>query len=588
MLELLNGREHFYQWDTNQKVKIDDNEVLVVQYDNGTGDALVCPVYEYEGQRVADVPNIMLQMPIVIKAYAACEDCVRYARAYKVEQRSRPDDYIYTETETLKYSALLAMIEETKADLDTFISEAAATDELLLEKLEADTKQLQSEINNQTQRIDYIKNTELPNHSGWLDYLKNKTTNNANRIEVLEQSGGTGGSNPELEEQVNNNTERIEALENKPSAACECKTLRFKYNASTKMVEVDKPFEEVAKYTLDELRQMDITLVYDGYTMNAAYYGLLGSNGSDGYTIYFSTAFDTLTYISSYYVCLWVNKNTLTASIRYPYNIAFPRPSTADAHTRYQLTAYNGTMEWTPIYETEEEEGQNIQIMLYESNGAFTYENEQYSIITPAYLIEAFELNVMNIVEYAVVNTETMTVSIYKINSIDMANMTLDMSNGINVIHMAADGSLSYKEADNGGEYELIETIVCDGTYGNMARTGLNYKEVKIYIHTTAATAANSIGVEMRNDAGLFGYAWIGNAINTGERWAYVYGKSDGKEAYTEYTTPATATYGTAGVCKTSGRLNAETPIKRIGIYASGSGAIIPAGTTFEIWGVRA
>ena len=204
MLEILNGREHFFQWDTNQKLIIEDNEIVVVQYDNGTGDALVCPVYEYEGQRVADVPNIMLQMPIVIKAYAACEDCVRYARAYKVEQRSRPDDYIYTETETLKYTKLLSMLEEKEAalreDINTFTAEAAATDELLFEKMEAETQQLESEIESNAAAIEtlntsvnYIRNTELVNHNGRINYLQNTATSHDKRITKLEENGGTGG-----------------------------------------------------------------------------------------------------------------------------------------------------------------------------------------------------------------------------------------------------------------------------------------------------------------------------------------------------------------------------------------------------------
>ena len=91
MLEILNGRDKFYQWDINQKLIVDDN-IIAVQYDNGTGDALVCGVYEYEGQRVADVPNIMLQTYWAIKCYAYCGECVRAEKVYEVEKRSRPDD----------------------------------------------------------------------------------------------------------------------------------------------------------------------------------------------------------------------------------------------------------------------------------------------------------------------------------------------------------------------------------------------------------------------------------------------------------------------------------------------------------------
>lgn len=114
MLEILNGRDKFYQWDVNQKLIVDDN-IIAVQYDNGTGDALVCGVYEYEGKRVADVPNIMLQTYWAIKCYAYCGECVRAEKVYEVEKRSRPDDYIYTETETLRYTTLFDMLTDLEA-----------------------------------------------------------------------------------------------------------------------------------------------------------------------------------------------------------------------------------------------------------------------------------------------------------------------------------------------------------------------------------------------------------------------------------------------------------------------------------------
>jgi hypothetical protein len=60
MIEILNGRDHFYQWDINQRIKVNNPIIKEIHYDNGTGLALVCEVYEREGQKVADVPNILL------------------------------------------------------------------------------------------------------------------------------------------------------------------------------------------------------------------------------------------------------------------------------------------------------------------------------------------------------------------------------------------------------------------------------------------------------------------------------------------------------------------------------------------------
>lgn len=136
-------------------------------------------------------------------------------------------------------------------------------------------------------------------------------------------------------------------------------------------------------------------------------------------------------------------------------------------------------------------------------------------------------------------------------------------------------------------KYELIETITCDGTYGNLARTGLALKRAKIYLHTTAAAAAASVAVEINNGAGFFGYAWIGNGVNTGDRWAFVSVVSDGDDAYVEFTGPATQAYNTGAMMRTASRFDGTTPINKIGMYVAGGG-LFPAGSTIEIWGVRA
>lgn len=138
------------------------------------------------------------------------------------------------------------------------------------------------------------------------------------------------------------------------------------------------------------------------------------------------------------------------------------------------------------------------------------------------------------------------------------------------------------------GNYELIETIVCDGTYGNISRTKLSLKKVKIVLNMKAASAATTVCTEAYNDAGLFGYSWIGNCINTGERFATSWFVSDGMNAYAEFTSPGSAKYNTGGVNRTVYPLNADTPINKLGIYTSPKSNVFPAESTIEIWGVRA
>ena len=109
--------------------------------------------------------------------------------------------------------------------------------------------------------------------------------------------------------------------------------------------------------------------------------------------------------------------------------------------------------------------------------------------------------------------------------------------------------TLSEEKADKEEPYELIESIVCDGTYGNINRRNVSYKKVKLCIHTTAAEASGVIGIEIYNNFGLFGYAWISGLINTAERWSYAEAVSDGQgDAYLEYTGPSSSAYGSANL----------------------------------------
>lgn len=147
--------------------------------------------------------------------------------------------------------------------------------------------------------------------------------------------------------------------------------------------------------------------------------------------------------------------------------------------------------------------------------------------------------------------------------------------------------ALGYTPAPVAKQYELIETITCDGTYGVFGRTNMRLARAKIYLHTTAAATAVSLVAEISNSAGLFGYAWMGNGINTADRWAYLCAVSDGDEAYIEFTAPSAQQYSAAALSRTPSKYDGATPINKISIYATG-GAMLPAGSTIEIWGVRA
>ena len=62
-LKIGRDRERLYQWDTGQILSVEDEGLCrQVHYCRLEDDsALVCPIREEEGLRVADVPNILLQ-----------------------------------------------------------------------------------------------------------------------------------------------------------------------------------------------------------------------------------------------------------------------------------------------------------------------------------------------------------------------------------------------------------------------------------------------------------------------------------------------------------------------------------------------
>lgn len=102
------NKEHFFQWDLNRKLVVSDPTVDEIHFCNGTNDcALVVEVYDFDGLRVADVPNILLQTTLPIKIYAYCNQCyTKDGKIFQVIPRTKPADYVYTETEVFSYEKL--------------------------------------------------------------------------------------------------------------------------------------------------------------------------------------------------------------------------------------------------------------------------------------------------------------------------------------------------------------------------------------------------------------------------------------------------------------------------------------------------
>ena len=123
MFKIYDGRSQFYQWDIDRKVVVADASITEVHFCNRTDEcSLVCEVYELDGLRVANVPNILLQQDWRINVYGYDTCYTKHNDVFEVVKRSKPADYVYTETEIVNYNTLLERmdsIEENIADAVT-------------------------------------------------------------------------------------------------------------------------------------------------------------------------------------------------------------------------------------------------------------------------------------------------------------------------------------------------------------------------------------------------------------------------------------------------------------------------------------
>lgn len=107
MFKIQDGRNQFYQWDIDRRLIIEDASVTEVHFCNRTDNcSLVCEVFEEEGIRLVNVPNILLQTNWRINVYAYDSKYTKHSTVFQVVARTKPADYVYTETEIKNYATL--------------------------------------------------------------------------------------------------------------------------------------------------------------------------------------------------------------------------------------------------------------------------------------------------------------------------------------------------------------------------------------------------------------------------------------------------------------------------------------------------
>ena len=128
MFSIYDGRSEFYQWDIDRKLIVNDETIKQVHFCNRTDDcSLVCEVYELDGVRVVDVPNILLQTDWRINVYGYDVNYTKHSDCFKVNARTKPTSYVYTETELYNYTIAIEAAREAEQHAENAEAQAEAS-----------------------------------------------------------------------------------------------------------------------------------------------------------------------------------------------------------------------------------------------------------------------------------------------------------------------------------------------------------------------------------------------------------------------------------------------------------------------------
>lgn len=127
MFEIADGRKELFQWDKDIRLIVNDASIPEVHFCNKTDDcSLVCEVFVEDGVRLVNIPNVLLQNDWTIRVYAYTGNYTLVEKRYKPITRSKPADYVYTETELKNWDRIVELSNEVIAAANA-ATEAAYT-----------------------------------------------------------------------------------------------------------------------------------------------------------------------------------------------------------------------------------------------------------------------------------------------------------------------------------------------------------------------------------------------------------------------------------------------------------------------------
>lgn len=120
IFKIYDGRTNFWQWDTNQKLIVLDESITEVHFSNrDMNHSITRNVYEYEGKRICNVPDIILQLPRNLVAYAYAEDHTVKSVKFAVVKRPIPDGYVMDQGEQVDdIERRLELLENVLKDIE--------------------------------------------------------------------------------------------------------------------------------------------------------------------------------------------------------------------------------------------------------------------------------------------------------------------------------------------------------------------------------------------------------------------------------------------------------------------------------------
>ena len=180
MFRIYDGREKLYQWDLNRKLIVDDSSIKEVHFANCLcTSAQVCETYQEGELTVVNVPNNLLQEYMEVKVYGYDGEATKHGAVFEVERRTKPSDYVYTETEVKRFEDLeerITALEEKEVNLDGY-----ATVEYVDEQRDNMYNELYHEVGYLQNEID----TRTPNYDNLTTYYDGDFDYGTANIELL-------------------------------------------------------------------------------------------------------------------------------------------------------------------------------------------------------------------------------------------------------------------------------------------------------------------------------------------------------------------------------------------------------------------